>query len=190
MSALETFMDRAQTYGRATLDDHLTEQGFLDPAKRRAMRAQATRALKPGGAYRHLAEKGIVVPSTAGRGRSGSWEEGLTAAENSLTFSPASDAFAPLRLMEIQTKPAQLRGELQALMDRNITGRTGETVANAIVEFNHQYELERTKREGEEKMRKMSEEHLKETRQALNRILALLEEKGEPGALMKAAPAE
>ena len=175
MSALDTFMANARKYGKATLDDHLTQQGYVDPAKRKSMRAQATRALRPGGAYRQLAEQGIITPTTNTRGRRGGWEDGLRAQENKLELVLASDAFQPIRDLDLENAPLGLRQQVTALRDMNLTGKAGAQVAQTVTTLNYEYQMERDSHQHARQLYELEQRHHAETKHTLDRILALLE---------------
>lgn len=175
MSALDTFMAAAKTHGKATLDDHLTAQGFVDPAKRKSMRAQATRALRPGGAYRTLADQGVIVPTANTRGRRGGWEENLRPLENKLELVLASDAFQPIRDLDLDNTPVALRQQVNALKDMNLTGRVGTQVAQTVTTLTYEYQMERDSHEHARQLYLVEQKHHEETKQTLDRILALLE---------------
>ncbi|ATC30993.1 hypothetical protein CA606_00760 [Caulobacter vibrioides] len=175
MSALDDFMLEAKAYGKATLDDHLTQQGYLDPAKRKSMRAQATRALKKGGTYRALAEQGVIVPATNSRGRKGGWEEGLKAQDSKLPTVLASEAFRPIRDLDLERTPIAMRQQVGALMEMNLTGRVGAQVAQTVTTLAYEYQMERDSHEHAQQLYEMEQKHHTETKQTLDRILALLE---------------
>lgn len=175
MSALDEFMAAAKAHGKATLDDHLTAQSFVDPAKRKSMRAQATRALRPGGAYRQLAEQGVIVPTANTRGRRGGWEDGLKPLDNKLELVLASDAFQPIRALDLDKAPIALRQQVGALRDMNLTGRVGSQVAQTVTTLAYEYQIERDSHEHARQLYEVEQKHHAETKQTLDRILALLE---------------
>lgn len=175
MSALDEFMAQAKVAGKATLDDHLTQQGFVDPAKRKSMRAQATRALKVDGAYRHLADQGIIVPTANARGRKGGWQEGLKELENKYPVALASDAFQPLRDLDLERHPVAVRQQVGSLRDINLTGKAGSQVAQTVTTLAYEYQIERDSHEHARQLYEQEQRHHEDTRQTLNRVLALLE---------------
>lgn len=170
MARLDAFMAHAEAFGSATLDDHLSHQAVVDPAVRNSLRAQCTKALKFGGKYRHLAEDGIIMPSTGGRGKQAEWEDGLVRQANNLPVVLASNAFSSLRetmSMNATHLPADVRSRVNDLVALNLTGTKGLVVAGTTEKLIHQCEMEKVTREAAEKAQQIMESALDDVRKAL-----------------------
>lgn len=171
MARIDVFMASCEQRGSATLEDHLTDDGYTDPAERRSLRAQAGKALMVGGAYRHLAERGIIKPSADSRGKEPLWAVGLAKEPNKYSIALQSKALADMRAMaEVNDYPAVVKDALENVIATNITGRKGAVVNNSMVTLIHQIEIEKTKREAAEHSQKVVENVLTDMRDMMRRI--------------------
>lgn len=138
MSRLDDFAISCLNHPGNTLSDQLTEAGYNDPAQRASLKAQMRRAMAPGGQYRHLAEKKVVIPGPDDRG---DWTEGLErASRNNLPVVLESLAFGGIRSTDKRSLPARYRENVELAQSTNITGRKGLLVNNALVDGVNSYE--------------------------------------------------